>query len=147
MTTGPARTDQPSDADGGPAPAPLAGTPYAQGSVTHPLAALVPDPAGIPPFCSAQEFAATVENMVADEAPRLFAVVQVYGEHVDARIAAWGLSFEDHAEVVSVEPTMTISLPAPENALRRFHVGNHVRAHLVWFNPDGATPDENNEAA
>ncbi|MGH3564436.1 MAG: hypothetical protein ACRDRH_00070 [Pseudonocardia sp.] len=147
MTTAPTRTDQPSDADRETVPAPLAGTPYDQGSVTHPSAAPVPDPAGIPPFCSAQEFAAITENMVADQAPRLFAVVQVYGEHLDARVAAWGLSFEDHADVVSVESTVTMSLRAPENALRMFHVGSHVRAHLVWFNPDAATPDENDEAA
>lgn len=65
----------------------------------------------------------------------------------DGRIAAWGLAFDDHAEVVSVERTRRMSLQAPENALRLFKFGSHIRARLVWFNPDAATPAEDDEAA
>jgi hypothetical protein len=113
----------------------------------HPLDELVPDPSGLTPLCDEPEFAAILEEMVADKAPRLFAVVQEYGERVDARIAAWGLAFPDHAEVVSVEHTQRMSLQAPENALRLFRLGSHVRARLVWFNPDAATPAKDDEAA
>jgi hypothetical protein len=83
----------------------------------------------------------------ADEAPRLFAVVQEYGERVDGRIAAWGMALADHAEVVSVTRGMRMSLQTPKNALRMFTFGNHLRARLVWFNPDAATPAEDDQAA
>lgn len=92
------------------------------------------------PACDEQEFAEIVESMVADDAPRLFAVVQEYGERVDAAIAAWGMAFPDHAEIVSYR--MRMSVRAPENALRMFTVDGHIRAHLVWFNPAAATLTE-----
>lgn len=113
----------------------------------HPLDAFVPDPAELTPVCDEPEFAAILEEMVADEAPRLFAVVQEYGERVDGRIVAWGMAFDDHAEVVSVGRTRRMSLQSPENALRLFKVGSHIRARLVWFNPDAATLAEDDEAA
>ncbi|MFB9691052.1 hypothetical protein [Amycolatopsis plumensis] len=114
---------------------------------THPLDALVPDPAGLPAVCDELEFAAILEEMVADEAPRLFGVVQEYGERVDGRIAAWGLAFDDHTEVVSAGRTRQMCLQAPENALRLFRVGSQIRARLVWFNLDAATPAGDDEAA
>jgi hypothetical protein len=98
------------------------------------------DAGELAPACGEQEFADIVESMVADDAPRLFAVVQEYGERVDAVIAAWGMAFPDHAEIVSYR--MRMSVRAPENALRMFTVDGHIRAHLVWFNPDAATPAE-----
>lgn len=113
----------------------------------HPLDAGVPDPSDMPPLCSEEEFAALLEGMIADFAPRVFAVVQEYGERVDGRIAAWGLAFDDHAEVVGVDGGMRMSLQAPENALRGFTWGSHIKARLVWFNPDAATPAEDDEAA
>jgi hypothetical protein len=96
-----------------------------------PLDALVADPAGAPPLCDEEEFAAILAEAVADEAPRLFAVVQVYGDRVDAWIAAWGMAFEDRAEVVSVDSAVRISLSAPEGALRGFGFGSHIRTRLV----------------
>lgn len=85
--------------------------------------------------------------MVADEAPQLFAVIQEYGERVDGRIAAWGMSFDDHAEVVSVARGVRESLRTPQDALHLFHLGSHIRARLVWFNPDAATPPEEDDDA
>ncbi|MGH3624505.1 MAG: hypothetical protein ACRDQ5_22420, partial [Sciscionella sp.] len=73
--------------------------------------------------------------------------VQEYGERVDARIAAWGMVFEDHAEVVGVDRGLRMSLQTPEDALRGFNFGSHIRARLVWFNPDAVTPAEDDEAA
>lgn len=105
----------------------------------NPLDGFVPDPSGMQPLCGETEFATELESMVADEAPRLFAVVQEYGERVDAQIAAWGMAFDDHAEVVSVERGLRMSLREPDQALRGFNFGSHIRARLVWFNPDAAT--------
>ncbi|MEV0049038.1 hypothetical protein AB0H34_00895 [Saccharopolyspora shandongensis] len=93
------------------------------------------------PLCDEAQFGAILEGIVADEAPQLFAVVQEYGDRVDGRIAAWGMAFADHAEVVSVGGGLRMSLSEPESALRGFNFGSHIRARLVWFNPDAATDD------
>jgi hypothetical protein len=112
---------------------------------TRPLDNLVPDPAGLPPLCDEQEFDALLKDMVAEEAPRLFAVVQEYGDRVDGRVAAWGMAFADRAEVVSVRRGQRMSLPTPENALRLYACGSHIRARLVWLNPDAAAPADEDE--
>ncbi|PRW62376.1 hypothetical protein CEP50_15875 [Actinopolyspora mortivallis] len=95
------------------------------------------------PLCDEPEFAELLTGLVADTAPTLFAVVQEYGSRIDARVAAWGLAFEDHAEVVAVDRTLHMRLRRPENALRRFTVRPHVRTRLVWFDPAARThPDD-----
>lgn len=106
----------------------------------HPLDGYLPSPNGSRPTCGRAQFDDIVRGMVADDAPRLFAVVQEYGERIDVRIAAWGMAFDDHAEVVGVERDMRMSLQAPENALRGFAWGSHVNARLVWVDPAAATP-------
>lgn len=98
------------------------------GSSPHPLDDFVLDPSSMRPLGEEPEFAAILEGMVADEAPRVFAVVQEYGQRVDGQIAAWGMAFSDHAEVVSVDGRLRMSLKAPESALRGFHFGTHIRA-------------------
>jgi len=93
-------------------------------------------------LCDGDEFAVLIDGMVADFAPRLFAIVQEYGEHADGRIAAWGMDFDDHADVVSVEGGVRMTLQAPEKALARFRWGEHITARLVWVNPDARTPGD-----
>lgn len=105
------------------------------------------DPSVLVPFCGETEFTELVDEMVADEAPRLFAVVQVYGEWVDGWIAAWGMAFEDHAEVVSVGGRTRLSLRSPERAVRGFGRRPDVTAHLVWVNPDAASSSDEIDAA
>ena len=51
-----------------------------------------------------------MDGLVADFAPRVFAVVQEYGDRVDGRIAAWGVAFTDHTEVIGVVGTVRIWL-------------------------------------
>lgn len=105
----------------------------------HPLDSLVVDPTGRPPMCDEEMFASILDVMVADEAPRVFAIVQEYGERVDARIAAWGISFEERAVAFGTEGTI-MKLQSAENALRGFGFGTHITPRLVWVNPDVATP-------
>jgi len=106
----------------------------------HLLDGYVPDPCAIPPLCDEGEFAAMAQSLVADEAPRLFAIMQVYGDRVDGRIAAWGMAFADHTEVVSATSGAWMSLQAPETAVRAFTVGSHISARIVWVDPVAATP-------
>lgn len=98
------------------------------------------DPAGLPPLGDEQQFAATLEGMVADCAPRMFAVVQEYGRRVDARIAAWGLAGDDHADAFGVDRSLWMKLQAPDDALPAFIWGDHITTRLVWVNPNAATP-------
>lgn len=98
------------------------------------------DPDTLVPLCDEAEFAELVDGLVADEAPRLFAVVQEYGERVDGRIAAWGLAFEDHAEAIGVDHGLYLSLQTPERAANAFNHHPQITTRLVWVNPDTAAP-------
>jgi hypothetical protein len=86
----------------------------------------------IRPLCGEEEFTKLLAEMVADQAPRVFAVVQEYGERVDGRIAAWGIAFDDHAAVVDVGGAVLVSAQSAESALRRFHGGSDITPRLVW---------------
>jgi hypothetical protein len=86
------------------------------------------------------EFAALLDGLVADEAPRLFAVVQEYGPRVDGRIAAWGMAFPDRAEIISVDHRQRLSLVDPYRALRLLTVGHRLSGRLVWTPAPGQPP-------
>lgn len=94
----------------------------------HPLDAYVPDPSSRSPLCGEHQFAEILRGMVADNAPELFAVVQEYGNRVDARIAAWGMAFPDRAEVVALEGGLRLRLRLrhPDEAMGHFHFGTHI---------------------
>ncbi|MGH3887841.1 MAG: hypothetical protein ACRDSZ_14975 [Pseudonocardiaceae bacterium] len=87
-------------------------------------------PVDLEPLCSEQEFAQEVRELVAAEAPQVFALVEEYGERVDGRIVAWGMAFDDCAEVVSVNGGLHMSLASPERAHRAFSRRRKIR--LVW---------------
>ncbi len=87
------------------------------------------------PLCDEAEFAREVNELVADEAPRLFAVVHEYGERVDGCVAAWGLAFEDHVEVIGVGGRRRhVITRSPERAARAFR-RPHITTRLVWVTP------------
>jgi hypothetical protein len=100
-----------------------------------PLDAFVTDPSGRPPLGSEDEFAAILDGMVAANAPRRFAVVQEYGDRVDARIAGWGIAFDDHADVIGEGNVVHFGVPSPEDVLRCFRFGTRVTPRLVWVDP------------
>jgi hypothetical protein len=86
------------------------------------------------PLCDEVEFDELVKGMVVTFAPRLFAIVQEYGKRFDARIAAWGMAFddEDEVEVVSVGGALRMSYRSPERALKNFARYPEVSARVVW---------------
>lgn len=112
------------------------------GNESHLLDRFVADPTGKPPLCDPDRFDQVLESMVADHAPRVFAIVQEYGDRVDARIAAWGIAFDDRAEVIDTDGCLRMGLHTPEEALFGFHVGTHIHPRLIWFNPHATTPDD-----
>ncbi|MBB4962743.1 hypothetical protein [Saccharothrix violaceirubra] len=81
-----------------------------------------------------ERFAEVVDGMVRDTAPRLFAVVQIYGDHADGRIAAWGMAFPGHVEAVSTEGSLHLSLRDTESITRAFTAPEeHLTATVVWL--------------
>jgi hypothetical protein len=54
---------------------------------------------------------------------------------VDGRIAAWGMAFEDHVELVCVDDHMWMTLRSPERAAYLLSHRPHVTARLVWVTP------------
>ncbi|HET9255524.1 MAG TPA: hypothetical protein VFO16_10015 [Pseudonocardiaceae bacterium] len=84
------------------------------------------------PLCCEEEFAQEVRDLVADEAPRVFALVEEYGERFDGWVLAWGLAFEDRTEIISVNG-LHLRMPSPERAQRVFSRRRTIR--LVWTDP------------
>lgn len=86
---------------------------------------------------SEQEFTTVIHELAAGEAPRLFAIVEEYGEAQDARVAGYGLAYADRAEVNAVEGGFHLSSRSAEAARILFEVSSRSagtrRAHLVWL--------------
>ena len=107
----------------------------------HPLYDRIPDPTGEQPMGTKEEFDAIIEGTVAAYAPRMFAVVLEYGDRVDFQIAAWGMAFEDHSDLIDNNSNVIrTGLQSPELALRGYQIGDRVRPHLVWVNPNARNP-------
>ncbi|MCT2582368.1 hypothetical protein JT362_04430 [Actinophytocola sp. S1-96] len=85
-------------------------------------------------MCGEDEFAELMKELIDEEAPRLFAVVQELGERVDGRIAAWGMAFADHVEVIADCGTR-LSLRDPDRACHLLSLAPDVTARLVWITP------------
>lgn len=85
------------------------------------------------PLCSEEEFAQEVRELVADEAPRVFALVEEYGERVDGWIVAWGMAFDDRVEVISANGGLRMTFNSGERAQRAFSRRRKIR--LVWTSP------------
>ncbi|MFH9372829.1 hypothetical protein ACH4LW_07395 [Streptomyces anulatus] len=90
------------------------------------------EPESLPPL-GHDEYATLLAEVVAESTPRLFAVVQEVGDRDDGWVAAWGLAFEDRAEVIPYGRGVRMSLPSAEKALRYFGRGGGVRASLHWI--------------
>lgn len=101
-----------------------------------------PRPACLPePLCDETEFAELIEEMVADEAPRLFAIVQEYGERVDARLAGWGMWFGDRAVAFDVSGR-TMIMSTVESTLRLFRANPLVTPRAYWTGPEPSTVNQ-----
>jgi hypothetical protein len=84
------------------------------------------------PLCGEEEFTAMVTEMVNDEAPRLFAVVQELGQREDGRIAGWGMAFTDHTAVLRGTGSW-LHVSSPDRARRVLSRAPDVTARLVWL--------------
>nr|CEL14300.1 hypothetical protein [Kibdelosporangium sp. MJ126-NF4]CTQ88667.1 hypothetical protein [Kibdelosporangium sp. MJ126-NF4] len=75
--------------------------------------------------------------MVADQAPKVFAVVLEFGEQTDAQVVAWGMTLDDGAYMTTVDGRNQFMLAEPENALKYVPSRSNITPHLVWANPRG----------
>lgn len=89
-----------------------------------------PQTVELSPIGTEEEFAAVVGEMVAGELPRVFALVEEYGERADGWIIAWGIAFADHAELVTVDCGARGGFRSAESARSAFARRRTVR--LVW---------------
>lgn len=131
----PASTGVPSSAD----QPPLLASDEDDADLTLPV-----DPTELPPFGTEEEFAAELADLVAGERPRLFALCEEIGDRVDGWVVAWGLAFEDQAEVIGTDDGIRATCRSAETALRM--LGRRRRLRLLWSDPkrperDGP-PDE-----
>lgn len=90
------------------------------------------DPSDVPPLCDEDEFAELIQEMVADEAPRLFAIVQEYGDRVDAHVAGWGMWFGDRAVAFDVDGG-TMIMRSVDSAMRLFGADPYTTPRLCWL--------------
>lgn len=93
---------------------------------------------GTPPpaVMSAETYEEMVTMIVAENAPRRFAVVQDWGDHVDGRVAAWGMAFPDHVDIVDAEGGPRMRLTSPRLALIAYSRRPDVTARLMWIDPE-----------
>lgn len=83
-------------------------------------------------------FTALMHEVASEDAPRLFAIVEEYGEGEDARVAGYGLAYADRAESNSVEGDFRLSSECAENARTWYEISTDEtvrRVHLVWLDP------------
>ncbi len=86
----------------------------------------------VEPAWNEAEFTSFLQGLAEDDAPRLFAVAVEYGERHDGHIAAYGMAFHDHVEVISREGDFRARLQKPESALAYFREGGQAKPRLVW---------------
>jgi hypothetical protein len=75
-----------------------------------------------------------LEQLVADTAPRLFAIVEEYDERVDAWVVGWGLAHADHVDVIGVDGGVHLGTQE-EHVLHRFGWRDRLTARVVWPAP------------
>ncbi|WP_447006563.1 hypothetical protein ACRAKI_08840 [Saccharothrix isguenensis] len=77
-----------------------------------------------------------MHQLAVSEAPRLFGIVEEYGEAEDARVAGYGLAYADRAEVDGVEGGFRLSSESAESARVFFEISSRSsgtqRTHVVW---------------
>ncbi len=77
-----------------------------------------------------EDFATLVDQLVADSAPHLFALVEEYGQREDGWVVAWGMQFENRAEVVTEGDGPRLNVGSAERASQILSPVGTLR--LVW---------------
>ncbi|MGH3719973.1 MAG: hypothetical protein ACRDRI_14265 [Pseudonocardiaceae bacterium] len=91
------------------------------------------EPLGEEEPVSEEEFAEEVRELVAEDAPQLFALVEEHGERDNAWVYAWGIAFDHHVEIITTRSGLRRTFGSVEHAHRRCSQRRKLR--LVWPNP------------
>ncbi|ONI86704.1 hypothetical protein ALI22I_24080 [Saccharothrix sp. ALI-22-I] len=90
-----------------------------------------------------EEFTEFIGELAREGAPQPFAIVEEYGERDYARVAGYGLAYDDRADVNSVEGDFRLVSDSVERALMTFEISTgdaEVRQlHVVWLNGSSFT--------
>ncbi|MFI9005984.1 hypothetical protein ACIGNX_01965 [Actinosynnema sp. NPDC053489] len=91
--------------------------------------------AGLP--WSAERCTGLMRELAEAEAPRLFALVEEYGEVEGTRVAGYGLAYADRADVNSVEGDFSLHSESAESARTLFEISSRSagvrQVHVVWL--------------
>ncbi|GLZ40367.1 hypothetical protein [Actinokineospora sp. NBRC 105648] len=87
------------------------------------------------------EFDPELRDLVADAAPRLFAVVREPDNGEDAAITAWGMAFTDGVEVIGVDNPVRLSMSTPERACDLL-ADDDSTTWLIWSDDTGQPQPE-----
>jgi hypothetical protein len=79
------------------------------------------------------EYWRQVADLIADETPAMFAVVEDRDDRSDGRIAAWVLEFPGRAEAITTDGGLRMSAPSADRVKARFGRQPDVTARLVSF--------------
>ncbi|MGQ0840277.1 hypothetical protein [Actinokineospora sp.] len=77
-----------------------------------------------------KRFAEVIQSMVSDHAPKLFAIIEEFGERDDAQVVAWGMEFPGRAHVVGDDGRMRMSSSSAQTARDLLGITGTMR--LVW---------------
>lgn len=90
-----------------------------------------PEPAQGRALWEREEFDRRLVALAEGMVPQVFAVTQELGDRLDGQVAAWGLAFEDRAEVVT-EDGDRLRVASADACLRWFDRPG-ITPRLVWF--------------
>jgi hypothetical protein len=57
---------------------------------------------------------------------------QDFGDQVDGRVAAWGMAFDDHVDIIDANSSSWMSLTTPELALNRYVRPPQIATRIIW---------------
>lgn len=78
-----------------------------------------------------EEFDRLVGELVADQAPRTFALVAERGERSDAKVVGWGMEFDDEVEVISAIGDYRLRFASLDGVVRLLAKRGKIR--VVYF--------------
>jgi hypothetical protein len=98
------------------------------------------DPGSLP--ITQEEYAESVRQLVAESAPRRFAIVQDWGTRYDARVAAWGLLMDERTQIIDADAGPRMTMDSIRLALTLYAQAPHVTVRVHWIDPPPDTqPD------
>jgi hypothetical protein len=92
------------------------------------------DPGSLP--ITPERYEETVQYLVRADAPRRFAIVQDWGTHYDARVAAWGLAMGERTQIIDADVGPRMTVDSIRLALMLYAHAPHVTARVCWIDPE-----------